>query len=304
MCGRSMNLLSNGLRPLSSDELPNQQPDPDEEQSLPSSFCQSIYRKLMRSTDGPLVWGWLKPMLRGQVLYAPRSPTADRLIRTLNQTFAPGISFHSALITWARVSNELKSLFAISNLTARLQHTEPLLPLIFDSTFNSQITFGDPELIDRLSHDQPLLSILHVLGGTAECFELNRFVGFDSELEMEEAAKQLTKTQQLIAGVVFLNLDDPQLDLLPDQVHYKIRADVDFVPSTKLLKERIWEPGAKDNFGKDLGRICVFGLPKFEPTFSPLVLPLKRLHERICAVARAARFNHHSTSAGTVDRQS
>lgn len=67
---------------------------------------------------------------------------------------------------------------------------------------------------------------------------LNRFVGVDTEEELEDKAKELMETNEFIAGIVFLNIDNRRrrsIDI-PKDISYKIRMDIDSVPSTSYMK--------------------------------------------------------------------
>lgn len=86
------------------------------------------------------------------------------------------------------------------------------------------------------------------------CVLVDRTRGFSTEEELEVAASRLTDTNEFLAGVIFL--DDTSssrakrsLDHeLPDNVTYKIRMDVDYVPSTRRLKNQFWIPGPESSF--------------------------------------------------------
>jgi len=86
------------------------------------------------------------------------------------------------------------------------------------------------------------------------CVLVDRTKGFSTEEELEIAASRLTDTNEFLAGVIFLdgassNRTKRSLDYeLPDNITYKIRMDVDYVPSTRRLKTQFWIPGPESNF--------------------------------------------------------
>lgn len=44
-------------------------------------FCLELYQEILRSPDGALVWSFLKPVLHGQILYAPNTPEVSEVMR-------------------------------------------------------------------------------------------------------------------------------------------------------------------------------------------------------------------------------
>jgi len=95
--------------------------------------------------------------------------------------------------------------------------------------------------------------MIGMLNDMMGCVLVNRTIGFSTEEELEIAASHLTDTNEFLAGVIFL--DDASshrakksLDELPDNITYKIRMDVDYVPSTRRLKNQFWLPGPESSF--------------------------------------------------------
>lgn len=86
------------------------------------------------------------------------------------------------------------------------------------------------------------------------CVLVDRTKGFSTEEELEIVARRLTDTNEFLAGVVFLddassNRTRRSLDYeLPDNITYKIRMDVDYVPSTLRMKTQFWIPGPESSF--------------------------------------------------------
>ena len=91
-----------------------------------------------------------------------------------------------------------------------------------------------------------------MLNELMDCVLLDRFRGFSTEDELEKMAGKLMETNDFMAGVVFLeNSRHHKRSLeydLPHNVTYKIRMDVDYVPSTTRLKNQFWLPGPESDF--------------------------------------------------------
>lgn len=110
------------------------------------------------------------------------------------------------------------------------------------------------ELAWRLKNSKKLISMIGMLNSMMGCVLVNRTRGFSTEEELEEAASRLTETNEFLAGVIFQ--DDASSHLakrsldheLPDNITYKIRMDVDYVPSTTRLKNQFWIPGPESSF--------------------------------------------------------
>lgn len=95
--------------------------------------------------------------------------------------------------------------------------------------------------------------MVSLLKDLLECVLVNRVRGFRNEDEMEAEARLLMETREFLAGVVFLENEDERSrrsfdQQLPRNVVYKIRMDVDYVQSTKRLKNQFWIPGPESSF--------------------------------------------------------
>lgn len=125
--------------------------------------------------------------------------------------------------------------------------------------FNLDLCVGDftdlnlSEIAWRLKNSKKLISMIGRLNDMMGCVLVNRTIGFSTEEEMETAASRFTDTNEFLAGVIFLHDASTRakrsLDLeLPDDITYKIRMDVDYVPSTLRLKTQFWIPGPESSF--------------------------------------------------------
>ncbi|KAB0394150.1 hypothetical protein E2I00_013919, partial [Balaenoptera physalus] len=64
--------------------------DDKEELNIPEDstpFCLKLYQEILQSPNGALVWSFLKPVLRGKILYTPNTPEINKVIRKANHTF-------------------------------------------------------------------------------------------------------------------------------------------------------------------------------------------------------------------------
>ena len=229
--------------------------------SLPSQFCQQGYRQIMHMQGGPVIWAFLKPILAGKVLYTPKNPLTDAIMSRMNKTFAFMTELADVLHSWAQTITSLEEFYEDPNANQRLRSLKPFIVQFlgrdFDDVFDDTESFN---LIEKMAKSGGVLGLVRLAADVAQCVHLNRFVGFSSEVELENMARKLTKSHEFIAGIVFNNMDDNLKEpmKMPNNIEYKIRIDIDFVPSTKELKSRIWEPGPRDNYITDLGYLKGF----------------------------------------------
>lgn len=252
MCGKSLPSLKNELQLLKAAKgLKKPQVSESELLSIPSQFCRDAYKQIMQMEGGPIIWSFLKPLFSGKILYAPDNRQTREIISKMNRTVEILSHFKQTLDAWTQTTTSLQNFYKASEVNARLQAIQALidfLDLHFDGIFK-HLNAG--KLMKKLDQSGGLLSLLKFISDVTQCFQLERFVPFRHEYDLEMAAKLYAKSHELIVGIVFLNVNG-ESERIPKRIEYKIRADIDDVPTTKLLKERMWEPGPRAGF-KDLG---------------------------------------------------
>ncbi|XP_075745344.1 uncharacterized protein LOC119178525 [Rhipicephalus microplus] len=243
--------------------------DVQEIEELPSKFCRRGYEQVMRMSGGPIIWGFLKPILRGQILYAPRSPAAFQIMQEVNKTFESMSSIIDALHVWSEGTIGLKFLTKENGPVTKLKElisSKSLQPLAKDMLGDDVYAFLTDLSVEDLRHEfgdlGGLLDLVQLVGSISQCFELDRFKQHSNEDDLVKTAMHLGARREFILAVVFLNLDtnnELRLEngsivksLLPPDVQYKIRMDIDNVPLTKTVKSRFWQPGANDDFLDDM----------------------------------------------------
>lgn len=235
--------------------------DPVELKSLSSrsSFCKDGYLQIMRMQGGPIIWSFLKPILSGKVLYTPDNDLTRKVMGNLNGSLASVSRAIYTLEGWAQTIESLRVLYSDPKANDKVQRVKKLVIEFLGREVEGLFQNVDASrVIERLARTNGVLALVQLAGQVAQCFDLNRFVPFKTETALEIEARNLASRHELIAGIVFLNLQDYPGALLPQHVEYKIRANIDDVPSTKLLKERFWEPGPRDHYKRDLGYLRGF----------------------------------------------
>ena len=252
---------------------------------------------------GKIIWSYVKPLLRGQILYAPNTTAINDVMTLANKTFVEmehfGVlmnSFEKSLISLMNLSEMSDSLKELQDIMSSdvikiairsfgggdfnggelIRKTQPYIFLDYANFFfnrtdarssffsyetknvfsHSAGDFADMNLSEiswRLKRSKRLITMVGMLNDLLECVLVDRIRGFRSEEEMEAEARLLMETREFLAGVVFLDKAPRRpgrsaRQELPDDIVYKIRMDVDYVQSTKRLKNQFWTPGPESSF--------------------------------------------------------
>ncbi|KAL6258986.1 hypothetical protein P5V15_008908 [Pogonomyrmex californicus] len=261
LCGKQL-IQDNGqiYKIISSLEDSNTAFDQKELESLPS-ICRETYKTVLAIPGGKIVWSYVKPLLRGQILYAPNTTVISEVMALANETF---VQMEHFSVLMNSVEKTLKSLANLTDMSDTLKELQSIMSSDVMKVAIKSMSGGNfegdfselnlSEIAWRLKKSNKLISMIGMLNDMMGCVLVNRTIGFSTEEELEEAASRLTDTNEFLAGVIFLNdassnrmkrsLDHE----LPNNITYKIRMDVDYVPSTRRLKNQFWIPGPESSF--------------------------------------------------------
>ncbi|XP_070186023.1 uncharacterized protein [Littorina saxatilis] len=247
------------------------QQDLEEEASLNGEFCKELYRTVKSTQLGSVIWSYLKPIMYGKILYTPDTPLTKEIISDANWVFDTLSEVKRVAKKW---SEKAPSLVTLADTTSGVQGLQDNL----DSGFVQGIlkaTLGVDssrvsKSLDALKNQNMNTSDIKSLQLVAElvynyttCLDLSRFEGVADEAELEQRAFKLHENNQFLGGIVFLNVDGDSssngrkkrqagTSNLPEHIMYKIRMDMDNVPTTNRIKDRLWMPHPRDNFASDL----------------------------------------------------
>lgn len=270
LCGKTLKALNQELELL---QISHKEPtlDNQEIEDLPSQFCRTGYEQVMRMNGGPILWGFLKPILRGRILYAPKNKVTHEVFKQVNKTFENFSGFITALQAWGEGIAGLHYLQERSDLLDKMKEllgspaVQPILKQVVGDDATSILDqFNISSINGQLKNVSGLLDLMQLVGNMSQCFELNRFHGFDTEEEVELMAQKLSVKREFIAGMIFLDEDDgiearfrtkrsdDDNGGLPKHIKYKIRMDIDNVPTTQRKKMQFWQPGPRDDFLDDM----------------------------------------------------
>ncbi|XP_066598930.1 uncharacterized protein ldd isoform X2 [Prorops nasuta] len=266
LCGRTMMSDSGEFYKIISSIEDNSQIDQRELDSLPTKFCKDTYKSVQAMPGGKIVWSYVKPLLRGQILYAPDTVAVGKVMKVANETFVQMEHFGQLMNSFVNTLTSLANLSEMSDSLRELQDvmSSDVMKIAIKSLAGGKFE-GDfselnlSEISWRLKKSKKMINMVEMLADLIDCVLVNRVRGFGSEEELEAEAAVLTETNEFLAGVVFLqdesvgSRDRRSTDQeLPDEVSYKIRMDVDYVPSTRRLKTQFWLPGPESSFIEDL----------------------------------------------------
>lgn len=106
----------------------------------------------------------------------------------------------------------------------------------------------DPKVLDAvfngLLHDKQVSDIIETIGNIFECFSVDRFIGVETERELEEMAMKLNEKKLFYAGIFFKNNGYDK----SKKFSYTLRMDIDNTPITLENRPRFWFPGPNGNF--------------------------------------------------------
>ncbi|KAG7198455.1 hypothetical protein KM043_005838 [Ampulex compressa] len=265
LCGRAL-ISDNGqiYKIISSLEDSNKGLEERELETLPSEFCKETYKGVIAMNAGKIIWSYVKPLLRGHILYAPNTRVISEVMGIANETFLQMEHFSTLMDSFEKSLTSLANLSEMGDSLRELQDimSSDVMRIAIKSMAggNFEGDFSELNLSEvawQLKRSKKLITMIGMLNDLIGCVLVDRMKGFPTEEEMEAEARLLMETNEFLAGVVFLHDNSGRYarsleDELPNNITYKIRMDVDYVPSTRRLKTQFWIPGPESSFIEDL----------------------------------------------------
>ncbi|ESO87425.1 hypothetical protein LOTGIDRAFT_127778, partial [Lottia gigantea] len=230
-------------------------------------FCQDIYRDIMKNPLGSIIWAYLKPILRGKILYTPDNDLTRQIVTEANNIFDILVEVRNVARAWVTGSPGLKAMVEEAKNMGDLK--KALKNDFIKNLIQSTAGVNTDELMDGLAaleSDQfdmqqlnGMQTAAELLLNYTECVELSRYIGVDSEADLESESRKLLEDNNFLAGIVFNNLVTSNnrekrstTNELPKHVQYKIRMDTDNIIQTHRIKRRTWKPGPNADFANDM----------------------------------------------------
>ncbi|CAG5130291.1 unnamed protein product, partial [Candidula unifasciata] len=193
------------------------------------------------------------------VLYAPNGTAADKIIQKANTTVAFIDLISSYAREWLNISQRLHAYLEKDKTEHNLEMMRKMQQDIRDHSsilswlfqLNNLTSFLDAEIhtSEYYTHELNLIDAaasgwLRMMKG----INLNIFRGFATEEDMLNyfLTQAYYDNASIIAGVVFQDLPDD--GTIPPHLHYKIRQNATYLPSTKQVRKPTWVPGPGQNF--------------------------------------------------------
>uniref|UniRef100_A0AAQ6A434 ABC transporter domain-containing protein n=1 Tax=Amphiprion ocellaris TaxID=80972 RepID=A0AAQ6A434_AMPOC len=197
-------------------------------------FCQNLYLDMVNTTGGAFAWAFLKPMLMGQILYTPDTPTTRDIMEKANGTLQEFANLRKYSEDWIESSSY------IIQSAKLLSHTLPMLqPYRSSCEYLSFFTANMTLMLEQNKHILKQITTLSTLMmSLSSCIKFDRYRGFDSADQLNSAAQELAKNRDLYASVIFkLKKEDSSrkarsTSSLPPKVSYTIRMHMDNVMRT------------------------------------------------------------------------
>ncbi|CAB1457509.1 unnamed protein product [Pleuronectes platessa] len=242
-------------------------------------FCNDLMKELESNPATRIVWNSVKPMLMGQILYAPDSPAVRQIIQNANTTFEELERLRTMGKAWEEVAPQIWAFFQ-DGIQVKMIRVILLLLFVSGSICNPSVM----DFIDRSLEEAPFSSkhilnflyngppedrpedlpdfdwrhifnltdrVIRMLNQYGDCVILDKFVALRDEDSVTHRALDLLEDRKFWAGLVFVNMY-PWTTSVPPHVKFKIRMDIDAVERTNKVKDRYWDPGPRADPMDDL----------------------------------------------------
>ncbi|KAM6977694.1 retinal-specific phospholipid-transporting ATPase ABCA4-like [Aplochiton taeniatus] len=233
-------------------------------------FCNDLMEELESNPITRIVWSSVKPMLMGQILYAPDSPAVRAIIHSANTTFEELERLRAMGRAWEEVAPQVWDFF-YDGVQINLIRETIENPNVMDYIDRSleDVPFSAQHILNFLSNVQPedrpdgmpnfdwrnvfnlTDRVIHMLNEYGECLNLDKFVAMADEDQMTHRALNLMEESKFWAGLVFVDIY-PWTTSIPPHVKFKLRMDIDAVERTNKIKDRYWDPGPRADPMDDL----------------------------------------------------
>jgi len=241
----------NNLRLVSQSDCPIKRPDADRDKATlllvnsttKSCFCQNIYSVIFNASgNSGKLFGQLKPMFLGKILYTPNTPAYNKLIKKMNATFEVVDQFGLAL----KQLSELVEDFRIEMQNPYNQDTASAVILALSQAIGSPIQpINYRSLNKQLAFLRELVLFVH---NGISCVELDKFLGFKDEPETVDIGMKLIDKEAFWSAIIFQNQQINNIQL-PDIVSYKIRMNSSQVHDTTYTQDRFYRYDAQTCLG-------------------------------------------------------
>ena len=205
-------------------------------------FCQTVYMIINSlSQDSRVLFGQIKPMFLGKILYSPNTPAYNRLVKRINSTFENVDNLANYLTSVADIAENLLVTFNLTEDRNVLAYQKNLTKLLADY-MNFNLTASGFDLSNYVSQIKYTIELLRFIRNSIGCIELNKFEGYPNEQELVSVGTNLIDKESFWGGIVFQNPEENVNGVrkLPKIVNYKIRMNSSQTHDTTYTQDRLY----------------------------------------------------------------
>ncbi|XP_061579710.1 glucosylceramide transporter ABCA12 [Cololabis saira] len=223
-------------------------------------FCTNMYLDMVNTTGGAIAWAFLKPMLMGQILYTPDTPTTRAIMEKANTTLQEFANLRENSEDWIESSKYIiRSAELLGTTLPMLQNSlgnsfvrnfiEMQTNINVDGMKETLNSFSNmTEMMEKNKHILGQITTLsNLMVKLSSCIKFDRYHGYDSAEELNNEAQELAKNRELYASVIFKLPEDSSrkrearsssssASSLPPKVSYTIRMHMDNVMRTDRVR--------------------------------------------------------------------
>lgn len=196
---------------------------------------------MTNTNNGKITWKILKPIIQGKILFGPVTDETKEIISHANKTM--------------HEMSRLREFFRSIETTVKMLKTNKEFRAKFDGLINLakspfvKALLGDSldiatieMVLNSVISDPQVGDIITTIGNIFDCYNTDRFIGVESEQELENVAYELAKKKLFYAAIYFTS------DGKTNETTYKLRMEVDNTPVTIENRNRFWFPGPEASF--------------------------------------------------------
>ncbi|CAH1774058.1 unnamed protein product [Owenia fusiformis] len=216
-----------------------------------TDYCNDLEASLKDNAATRVLWNQVKPLIRGKVPFTPNTPAVQKIVKMANGTFEDigrirtlaeaWLENEPAIYNFLDTNPAVRGAYIIMNTRCQAGETWACVWARF--LYNGPKAPGSYDWRDSI---KSVTDILNMTKSLVECFEVEKFVGYDNETELVKASWKLISENKFWAAIEF---DADQFgddgETIPQHLNYKIRMETKRVDSTKSLMDSFWKPGSR-----------------------------------------------------------
>uniref|UniRef100_A0A8V0X811 ATP binding cassette subfamily A member 13 n=1 Tax=Gallus gallus TaxID=9031 RepID=A0A8V0X811_CHICK len=199
-------------------------------------FCLKLYQEILQSSNGALVWTFLKPLLHGKILYNSNISMIDLVIEKRSIFYFFSEYKHDIIYNFLfqeALQNNFVKHFVESNLDIDLE-----------KLFQKMQVYGMSKKMLNSSASRQIDLLSQIIVNISSCVLLDRFQPFESVDKLEEKAHELMQQNNFLASIIFSaskNKTADSSDLHTQHISYTIRTSILYSMRTDLIKNPAWK---------------------------------------------------------------